>query len=51
MVYHDLTGLFLFMLYNGSICFFILYHYKSNSILATPISGLEDISIFNAYTN
>jgi hypothetical protein len=49
IVYHNLTGLFQFMSYNGSICFFILYHYKSNSILATPISGLNDICIFNAY--
>jgi hypothetical protein len=46
---HDLTGWFPFMLHDGSVCFFILYHYKSNYILATPISGLNDISIFNAY--
>jgi hypothetical protein len=48
-VYHDLTGLFPFMSYNGSICFFILYHYNSNSVLVTPISGLDNICIFNAY--
>jgi hypothetical protein len=49
IVYHDLTGPFSFMSYDGSVCFFILYHYESNSILATPISGLDDICIFNAY--
>jgi hypothetical protein len=49
IVYHDLTGLFPFMSYNGSVCFFILYHYKFNSILATPISGLDNVCIFNAY--
>ncbi len=49
IVYHNLTGSFLFMSYNGSICFFIRYHYESNSILATPIAGLDDVSIFQAY--
>jgi hypothetical protein len=49
IVYHDLTGSFPFMSLDGSICFFILYHYESNSILATPIAGLDDKSIFEAY--
>ncbi len=49
IVYHDLMGLFPFMSYNGSICFFILYHYESNSILAMPITGLKDVSIYKAY--
>jgi hypothetical protein len=49
IMYHDLTGLFPFMSYNGSICFFILYHYGSNSILATPIAGLDNVSIYKAY--
>ncbi len=49
IVYHDLTGSFPFMAYDGRVCFFILYHYKSNFILVTPIAGLNDISIFNAY--
>jgi hypothetical protein len=26
-----------------------MYHYKANAILAKPISGLDDISIFNTY--
>jgi hypothetical protein len=46
IVYHDLTGSFPFILLDGSVCFFILYHYESNSILATPIAGLDDKSIF-----
>jgi hypothetical protein len=49
IVYHDLTGTFPFMSFDGSMCFFVLYHYKSNAILATPIAGLDDISIFKAY--
>jgi hypothetical protein len=49
IIYHDLTGSFPFMSLDGSVCFFILYHYKSNSILAKPVKGLDDISIFNAY--
>jgi hypothetical protein len=49
IVYHDLTGSFPFMSYDGSVCFFILYHYESNAILGTPIKSLDDISIFKAY--
>jgi hypothetical protein len=49
IVYHDLTGLFPFMLFNGSVCFFVLYHYESNAILATPIAGLDHVRIFNTY--
>jgi hypothetical protein len=26
-----------------------LYHYETNSILATPITNLDDKSIFDAY--
>ncbi len=37
------------MSFDGSICFFILYHYEFNAILPTPIAGLEDVSIYNAY--
>jgi hypothetical protein len=49
IVYHDLTGSFPFMLFDGSVCFFILFHYESMVILATPIAGLDNVSIFNAY--
>jgi hypothetical protein len=50
VVYNNLTGNFPFMSLDGSVCFFVLYHYKTNSILATPITNLDDKSIFTAYT-
>jgi hypothetical protein len=37
------------MPFDGSIYFSILYHYESNAILATPVAGLDDVSIYNAY--
>jgi hypothetical protein len=49
IVYHDMTGLFPFMSFDGSVCFFVLYHYQSNAILATPTAGLDDKTIFKAY--
>ena len=49
VVYNDLTGNFPFMSLDGSVCFFVLYHYETNAILATPIAGLDDKSIFEAY--
>jgi hypothetical protein len=49
VVYNDLTGSFPFVLYDGSVCFLVVYHYESNAILATPISNMEDKTIFNAY--
>jgi hypothetical protein len=49
IVYHNLMGSFPFMSYNGSVCFLVLYHYKSNCILATPIGRLDNMSIFQAY--
>ena len=33
VVYNDLTGNFPFMSIDGSVCFFILYHYETNAIL------------------
>jgi hypothetical protein len=49
IVYPDLTGSFLFVSFDGSVCFFILDHYESNTILITPIAGLGNMSVFNAY--
>ena len=49
VVFNDLTGLFPFMLLNGSVCFFVMYHYETNTILATPVAGPDNKSIFNAY--
>jgi hypothetical protein len=49
VVYNDLMGSFPFISLEGSVCFFVLYHYKAHAILVMPIAGLDDISIFNAY--
>jgi hypothetical protein len=49
MLYSDLAGLFPYMSLKGNVCFLIVYHYKSNAILALPISGLDDNTIFAVY--
>jgi hypothetical protein len=49
VVYNDLIGNFPFMSIDGSVYFFVMYHYKTNAILAKPIANLEDHSISNAY--
>jgi hypothetical protein len=48
-LYNDLTGTFPFMSLEGNKCFLVVYHYKSNAILALPISGFSDDIIFQAY--
>jgi len=35
---------------DGNVCFFVIYHYKTNAILATPIPGLDSKSILAAYS-
>ncbi len=50
-VYSNLTGNFPFMSLGGSVCFFGLYHYETNSILAMPITNLDGKIIFEAYTS
>jgi len=49
VIYNDMTGNFPFVSIDGSVCYFIMYHYESNSILATPIDGMTDQIIFDAY--
>jgi hypothetical protein len=49
IVYYDLIGSFPFVSLGGSVCFFVLYHYESNYILADPIMALDDKTIFEAY--
>ncbi len=49
IVYHDLTGSSPFISLDGSVCFFVLYHYELNCILADPITALDDKTIFEAY--
>ena len=48
-MYNDMTGNFPFVSLDGSVCYLIIYHYESNSILATPITSLTDTIIFEAY--
>ncbi len=43
------TGNFPFMLLDGNICFFVMYHYETNAIFATPIPSLDSESILAAY--
>ncbi len=49
MVHNNLTGNFLFVLFDRSICYLGMYVYEASLILATPIAGLDDMSIYNAY--
>ena len=34
---------------DGSVCFFVLYHYELNAILVKAITNVDDRSIFEAY--
>jgi hypothetical protein len=43
VVYNDCTGDFPYMSLDGNVCFFVMYHYKTNAILITPIAGLDSI--------
>ncbi len=49
VVYNDLTSNFPFMSINGSVCFFVLYHYELKAILVKAIANVEDHSIYEAY--
>ena len=49
VVYNDLTGNFPIMSIDGSVCFLVLYHYKTNAILVKAIANVDDRSIFAAY--
>ncbi len=49
VVYNDLTGNFPFMSIDGSVCFFVLYHYETNAIPVKPIANVDNRSIFEAY--
>jgi hypothetical protein len=33
----------------GNVCFLVMYHYKTNAILAIPIAGFSNNIIFAAY--
>jgi hypothetical protein len=49
VVYNGLTGSFPFISLDGIVCFFVMYHYETKAILATPIANLDNKSIFEAY--
>jgi hypothetical protein len=49
VIYNNCTGNFPFMLLDGNVCFFVMYHYKKNAIFVTPIPGLDSGNILNAY--
>jgi hypothetical protein len=43
VVYNHCSGNFPFMSLDGMSVFFIMYHYKTNAIFATPIPGLDSL--------
>jgi hypothetical protein len=49
VVYNDLTDNVPFMSIDGSVCFFVLYHYELNAILVKAIANVDDHSIYEAY--
>jgi hypothetical protein len=49
VVYNDLAGNFPFMSIDGSVCFFVLYHYELNTILVKAIANVDNRSIYEAY--
>jgi hypothetical protein len=48
VVYNNLTGNFPFMSLDGSACFFVMYHYETNALLANPIANLDNKSILRS---
>jgi hypothetical protein len=49
VVYNVCTGEFPLMSLDGNVCFFVMYHYKTNAILATSIPSLNSNSILEAF--
>jgi hypothetical protein len=48
-LYNDLTSTFPCMSLEGNVCFLVVYHHKSNAILALAIYGFSDEIIFAAH--
>jgi hypothetical protein len=48
-LYNNLTGLFPFQSLEGNICFLVVYHFKTNAILALLINGFSNKIIFATY--
>ena len=51
VLYNDLTGSFPYMSLEGNVCYLIVYHYKSNTILGLTISSFDDNTVFVVYKN
>ncbi len=49
VIYNGCTGNVPFISLDGNICFFVMYHYKTNAIFAMPIPGLDLQCILDAY--
>jgi hypothetical protein len=49
ILYSNLTGTFPFMSLEGNVCFLVVYHYKTNAILALPVKNFTDRCILAAY--
>ena len=49
VVYNDCTGKLPYTSLDGNVSFFVMYHYETNAILATPIPGLTSDHILTAY--
>ncbi len=49
VLYSNLTGMFPFMSLEVNVCFLVVYHYKTNAILALPIKNFTDECILAAY--
>ena len=50
VMYNDCTSDFPYRSLDGNVCFFVMYHYETNAILASPIPGLNSATILTAYT-
>ena len=49
VLYSNLTGTFPFMSLEENVCFLVVYHYKTNSILALPIANFNKESNLAVY--
>jgi hypothetical protein len=48
-IYNGFTGAFPFMSLEGNVCFLVVYHYKTNAMLALPVLGFSNEVIMMAY--
>ncbi len=48
-LYSNLTSAFPFMSLEGNVCFLVVYHYKTNAIMAVPIANFTNDAILKAF--